>query len=118
MAYMYKALAGDLRMYQVGGKTGSPGCKVSREVAPQIKPCNLRDKLCGYMINGTVSCISLDQAYWIGMVTCLTHTRSIEHFISECEVKQILILNGDHVMHAFVKYTNCVPPRLPINFYE
>ena len=38
----------------LGGKTGSPGCKVSREVAPEMKPCDLRDKLCGYMINGTV----------------------------------------------------------------
>ena len=63
MTYMYIALTGELRMYQVGGKTGSPGCKVSREVAPQMKPCNLRDKLCGYMINGTVNCISLDQTY-------------------------------------------------------
>ena len=51
---MYIAITGDLRMYQVGCKTGSPGCKVSREVAPRVKHCDLRDKLCGYMINGTV----------------------------------------------------------------
>ena len=50
------------------------------------------------------------------MVTCLTHSRSIEHFIAECEVKKILILYGDH---EFVKYMYIMNHQdHPINFYE
>ena len=48
------------------------------------------------------------------MVTCLTRTRYIEHFIAEGEVKKILILYGDH---EFVKYIMNHQDH-PINFYE